>query len=463
MNKHKSRLSRRDALKLSALLASTPLWAGEANQTEETFTKVTTRARIVIVGGGDAGITIAARLAKILDASNITIIEPHTVHYYQPGQTLVAGGVWELEDITYETQSYIPQGVQWIKQKAVQFQPDRNCVIVEDGQEIMYDYMVLSTGLSLRFDRIEGLAFEDFSKEGMYSIYDAALSARVFEGLKTLAQKAKTQKVQALFTHPNTHIKCGGAPKKIMFLAHDYLKEQGVRENVTMTFFTPGNSYFGIEPYDTAVDQLFKEKNMHIRFRHDLKSIDTTSNTATFEHMAEVQGEWDEDLEEYDTTLQPTNVTQAFDFIHITPPMQAADAVKASPLAWQKGSNGAMGLIEVDEYTLQHKRYPNVFGAGDVIGTRFGKTGGSARKQAPIVVRNIVRLIEGKIPDALYDGYTVCPIITGYGKVLLAEFGYEGVQTTFPLDPAQERWIWWLLKVYGLKTMYFNGMLKGRM
>ena len=459
-------LSRRDALKLSAILAASPLLASSLeaeDEQNETKKPIKTKAKILIVGGGDAGITISARLSRLLETPDITIIEPRAKHFYQPGQTLVGGGVWDLDDIAFDTADFIPSGVKWITQKAQSFDPSHNMVHLESGEKVPYDYMVLCTGLELRYDFIEGMKQDLLGTKNIHSIYKPEASAHVFSGFKDLVEKAKTQKVNALFTHPNTPIKCGGAPKKIMYLAEHYLREQGVRDNVNLTFLPAGGKYFGLDSYDKAIKKQFEEKGLKASFRHDLTKIDSEKGIATFDHKYEVKGEWDEDLEEFDIIAKQKNIELEFDFIHVTPPMQTHKVVKDSELSWKKGGLGAAGLIDVDEYTLQHKQFSNVFGAGDVIGTRFGKTGGSVRKQAPVVANNLVCLIEGKPFSHKYNGYTVCPLVTGYGSVMLAEFDYDGEAPSFPLDPAQSRWLWWLLKVYALKPMYFNGMLRGRM
>jgi sulfide:quinone oxidoreductase len=274
---------------------------------------------------------------------------------------------------------------------------------------------------------------------------------------------SRSKKVRAIFTHPNTPIKCGGAPKKIMYLFEHYVRREGNIKNVEIVFAANGAKHFGVPEYEVVVKEQFKTRNIVEKFKHNLVKVDPNAKKATFVHTYEEQGEYDELLEMHDTIIKKEYVTMSYDFLHITPPMHASDAVKNSDLSWQKGANGVYGFVEVDDQTLQHKRYENVFAAGDVIGTMYGKTGGSVRKQAPVVAQNILHVIEGKIEREHYDGYTVCPIITGYGSVLLAEFNYQGITSSFPLDSTKERWLWWILKVYMLKPMYVHGMLKGRM
>ncbi len=457
------KISRRDMLKLSALgggaFLLNPLQAQEQQPQEP---KHKSKAKIVIVGGGDAGTTIAARINNLLEGADITIIEPKETHYYQPGQTLIGGGVWKLEDIAYPFKEFVPAGVKWEKDSAASFDPDNNSLTLVSGKEVSYDYLVVATGLKLEYEKITGITQDTLGTSGVNSIYAQSGAVKTFPAIQELAKMAKVKKVKALFTHPDTPIKCGGAPKKIMNLTEHYLREEGVRDNVEISFLPNGGKYFGIPEYNTVVKKQFDAKGLDAKFRHNLVGIDVKEQVASFKHTYEVKGDYDEDLQEYDMVTKSKQVDLEFDFIHVTPPMRAHDAVKNSKLAWQKGQNAKLGFVEVDDRTLQHRRYPNVFGAGDVVGTKYGKTGGSVRKQAPVVAQNLVALIKGQQMKAAYDGYTVCPLITGYGSVMLAEFNYEGITSSFPLDPTQERWLWWLLKVYALKPMYFHGMLKGR-
>lgn len=248
-----------------------------------------------------------------------------------------------------------------------------------------------------------------------------------------------------------------------MYLTNARLVEAGVRDNVEMTFYPNGSKMFGVPEYHDAIVKQFEARDMKWEYRNNLIGIDTDKKIATFEKRWFEKGPWDEDLEEYTMVPMSKAVDREYDFIHVTPPMRAPDAVKNSSLAWQKGSASKGGWVELDKETLQHTRYPNIFGLGDVAGIPMGKTGGSARKQYKVLAENLISAMEGKDLTAKYAGYTVCPLITDIGKVMLAEFNWTKKPTpSFPLDPTQERYIWWLLKVYLLKPMTVYGMLSGR-
>ena len=477
IEKHEGGMSRRDAMKFLAAspIAATVL-ASATTATEAQASTSTATGKIVIVGGGLAGVATAAKLTRRLANPDITLIEPNPNSVsYQPGQTLIAGGIWQKSDITYETANFIPKGVKWIKDSVVSFDPKNNKVTTADGTEIGYDYLVVATGLMLNFEAIKGLEGEITSsgadnaivrqkvgKNGVYSIYFADGAVDTHKGIEELIAQAKAhtgaEKLQAIFTDPDTPIKCGGAPKKIMYLMHDLLKKAGVRDKIELTFCPSGDKMFGVPEYNAAIFEQFKARDFKWEFKTNLVAIDTDKKIATFEKKWLEKGEYDEDLKEYMMVSMSKMVDKHYDFIHITPPQKAPDAVGKSPIGSSKG------WVPVVKETLQHVTYKNVFALGDVAAVPMGKTGGSARKEYPVIAENLIAVMEKqeKLPAA-YDGYTVCPLITSIGTVMLAEFNWTAKPTpSFPLDPTQERWIWWLLKVYALKPMTVYGMLSGR-
>jgi sulfide:quinone oxidoreductase len=474
----KEGISRRDAFKMAGL-GSAAFLMGSTTEAEAVTSANASEAKgkILIVGGGLAGIATAAKLTNSLSNPDITVIEPNPNSVsYQPGQTLVAAGVWEKKDIVYKTKDFVPDGVKMINDAVSQFDPDNNKVLTVSGQTISYDFLVIATGLVLDYGAIKGLEgvgtsananteiSKKIGKNGVHSIYYADGAVNTYKGMQELISEAKSgKKLKALFTHPNTPIKCGGAPKKIMYLTDARLREAGVRDNVELSFYPNGGKMFGVPEYHDAIVKQFEARDMKWEYKNNLVEIDVNAKIATFEKRWLEKGDWDEDLEEFEMVPASKRIQREYDFIHITPPMRAPDAVKNSSLAWQKGSASKGGWVELNKETLQHTRYSNVFGLGDVAGIPMGKTGGSARKQYTVVAANLISLMEGKPLSAKYAGYTVCPLITGIGTVMLAEFDWSKKPTpSFPLDPTQERYIWWLLKVYALKPMTIYGMLSGR-
>ena len=465
-------ISRRDAIKLFGTGGAAMLLASGAT-TQASASSSAAKAKIVIIGGGLAGMSTAARFTNSLDNPDITVIEPGDfATSYQPGQTLVGAGIWDVSEVVYKTDDFVPDGVTIIKEKAVEFDPKNNMVKTSGGKTVKYDYMVIAAGLKLDYARIEGLGIEGtitssgdhspvskvIGKNGIASIYFQKGSADTWTQMQKFIAEAKSgKKVKGIFTHPNTPIKCGGAPKKIMYLTDARLREAGARENAELTFYPNGSKMFGVKEYHDAIVNQFEARDMKWNYRHNLIAVDPVKKIATFNRHWKEKGEWDPDLEEYSIVPRSKKVEKEFDFIHITPPMIAPEEIANSPVGSGKG------WVPVHKETLQHVKYPNVFALGDIAAVPMGKTGGSARKQYKVVVENIISMMEGKEPTAKYGGYTVCPLITSIGTVMLAEFDWSKKPTpSFPFDPTQERYIWWLLKVYALKPMTQYGMLSGR-
>lgn len=461
-------LSRRDALKMMALspVAASVLAGAAAPATLEASASNAV-GKIVIVGGGSGALMVLARLRRALAKPDITIIAPNEKHVYQPGQIFVAAGEYAPEDIIFDNTGYIGDDVTWIKDEASTFDPDNNKITTKNGTVVEYDFLVVATGVQYHYEQIEGLSADMIGKNGISSVYLSDLAAGTAEGgtityewFKAVHEAAKTSKPRVLCTQPSTPLKCGGAPQKILYLSDDYLK----RDNLSADFIfaTASDKLFSLPEIDEAIQKVQKGYgNITNKFGHDLIRIDAEKKVATFLHKYEVQGEYDKDLEEYDTIEKEDEVTIEYDFIHISPPTAAVDAVANSMLGWQKGT--AKGWLEVDRETLQHRRYKNVFGIGDVCGIPVGKTGGSARHQGPIVVGNLIAVMEKKEPALKFDGYTVCPLKVSYGQIIMAEFNYDGLAPSFPLDPAQPRWVWWAFDLYMLQPMYRYLMLNGLM
>jgi sulfide:quinone oxidoreductase len=476
-------LSRRDAMKMMGVGGASFLTAGTSASAATVANASGAKGKILIIGGGLSGMSTAARLTNSLSNPDITVIEPEANSCsYQPGQTLVGAGLWTKDDILYKRDDFTPSGVKVIKEKAVEFDPDNNTVTTDKGTSIKYDYMIIAAGLKLNYGAIKGLegAGEAYSsgdnsklvaelnKVGASSIYTADGAQATWTNMEKFISDAKSgKKVKGVFTHPNTPIKCGGAPKKIMYLTHSRLEEAGARDNADLHFYPNGGGMFGIKDYHKAIVEQFKTRGFKWSYKHNLIAIDGASKTATFNNHWTEKGEWDVDLEEFGVVKKSKEVTVPYDFIHITPPMKAPDEIGKSKVG------SAKGWIPVKKETLQHAKFNNIFSLGDIAAVPMGKTGGSARKQYKVVVNNVISMMEsGKIPSSntQYDGYTVCPLITSIGTVMLAEFNWaskkpgsgKNAAITSMLDPTKERYIWWLLKFYLLKPMTVYGMLAGK-
>ncbi len=393
---------------------------------------------VVIVGGGSAGIATAASLLKRNARLTVAIIEPSEDHYYQPGWTMVGGGVFNAGFTRRSQASVMPHGVEWIKASAVGFAPDDNRVIIGDGSDVHYRTLVACPGIKLDWDAIPGLA-ATLGQHGVTSNYGYHLAPYTNRLVKQMTGG------RALFTQPPMPIKCAGAPQKAMYLSCTRWEKAGVLAEIDVQFHSAGAVLFGVAAYVPALMDYVARYGAHLNFESKLVAIDGPGGFATFEQK---------------TPDGMTRVEERFDMIHVVPPQVAPDFVRTSPLA------AASGFIEVDEATMRHVRYANVFALGDACSTSNAKTMAAARKQAPVVAVNVLAALEGREPVADYDGYGSCPLTVESGKIVLAEFGYGGkLLPSFPkwlIDGTKPSRLAWLLKDTILPPVYWHGMLKGR-
>ncbi|MDD3609946.1 MAG: FAD/NAD(P)-binding oxidoreductase [Halothiobacillaceae bacterium] len=438
-DKHPDGLSRRDFLKLMAA-SSAAATAASAPTTARASVK--TNATIVVAGAGAGGLTAANKLARWLDGAKIIIIDDREKHFYQPGYTLVAHGLAQPGDVTSETKDYIPDGAEWIRESVAAFDPDSNTVETSSGRKVKYDFLVVATGLTLDFEKIEGMESKLIGHHGIGSTYFGTAGA--FASYK-LSQDFIEKGGTAIFTKPNTPMKCAGAPLKAVFLTEYRMQKAGTRAKGEFLYFNDSDKLFSVGLVDKMVGELFAERNIKPIRKDILTAIDPGKKIATF------------------TGPDGNKREVGYDYIHIVPPMSAAAAVKNSNLAWQEGNFATGGWMEVDKETLQHGRYPNVFGVGDINGTPVGKTAATVKNGTPVAMKNLVSVIDGKEPQVKFNGYTSCPLITEIGKAALIEFDYNlELVPTFPFinetDPA---WRWWAMKMYMLKPVYYQ-VIQGR-
>lgn len=388
--------------------------------------------QILIIGGGAAGITVAAQLKKQNSQLKMAIIEPSENHYYQPAWTLVGSGEYLLEDTVKHEQNLIPNGVTWIKDYAENIDPDHNQVTTKTGNIYDYEYLVVCPGITIDWDKIKGLK-ESLGKDGVTTNYTKENAPYTWETIQNF--KGGT----AIFTFPAGAIKCPGAPQKIMYLAEEAFTRQGIRENTHIIYANATGVMFGVPTYCKPLEEIVDRKKIEVKYTYNLIEIKADTKEAIF------------------TTGEGKTVTINYDMIHVSPPMTTYDFIKQSPLANEQG------WVDVDQYTCQHNKYKNVFGLGDSSSLPTSKTAAAIRKEAPVVVANILALMNKKMPQDKYNGYACCPLITGYGKTIMAEFDYDKKPLpSFPLDPTKERESMWFVKKYILPWLYWNRMLKGK-
>jgi len=394
---------------------------------------------IVIVGGGAAGLAVAASLKSRKSSLDIAVIDPADIHYYQPGWTMVGGGIFEASDTAKTMGSLIPRGVTWIKSAVAAFEPKDDAVILDGCRVVKYKRLIVAPGLKLAWDRVEGLE-ATLGKNGVTSNYRYDLAPYTWSLVKNMKEG------RAIFTQPPMPIKCAGAPQKAMYLSGDHWTRAGVLKDISIDFMNAGGVLFGVKDYVPALEGYVQKYGVNLNFFHNLKAIDGEAKKAWFT------------VAKPDTT--PTEVEVEFDMIHVVPPQIAPDFIRVSPLA------DAAGWVDVDQATLRHKTYDNIWSLGDVMNAPNAKTAAAARMQAPVVAQNVVDDINGRSAAAQYNGYGSCPWTVERGKIVLAEFGYGGaLLPSFPkllIDGTKPSRLAWWLKESFLPPFYWKGMLKGR-
>ena len=413
--------------------------------------KSNARGRIVIIGGGAAGISMASRLKRALSNPDITIIDPSDKHFYQPGFTLIGGGVYGKDDVWRKQEDCMPKGVKWVKDVVTLVHPTQNKVDTAHSGSIEYDFMVLAPGVKYDWDRIEGITYKTIGEGNAHTIYDWRGAQLTWPAMQEFARKGG----RGVFCDTYTKHKCGGAPKKISLLTWDNARKEGTTDRIDMHYYTGSKQLYDVPHFTPRLEEIYRERNIPVDMRCKLRAIDTHDKKAYFDQTVTLA----------DGTESVKKIVAEYDFMHFLVPQCAPDFVRESGLSWTEGNLAADGWAMADKETLVHKTYSNIICLGDCAGIPTSKTSAAIRKQLPVATANLVSIMEGGAPEVKYNGYAACPIVTEYGKVLMCEFDYDKKpQITFPLsllDMSREQWVAWLLKVYGLKPIYFELMLRG--
>ncbi|NWZ43316.1 SQOR protein, partial [Brachypodius atriceps] len=387
---------------------------------------------VLVLGGGTGGIAMSARMKRKVGAGNVAVVEPSKTHYYQPLWTLVGGGAKQLAASARPMQSVIPTGVEWIKSEVIALDPDKNCVWLDNGTKVSYKYLIIALGISLHYDKIKGLP-EGFNHPKIGSNYSAQTVEKTWKALQDFKEG------NAIFTFPNTPVKCAGAPQKIMYLSDAYLRKTGKRSKANIMFNTSLGVIFGVKKYADALLEIIKDRDLAVNYKRNLVEVRADKQEAVFEN------------------LDKPGVTEVhqYEMLHVTPPMGPPAVLINSPVSDENG------WVDVDKETLQHKKYPNVFGIGDCTNLPTSKTAAAVAAQSAVLDKTISRVMKNELPVKKYDGYTSCPLVTGYNKVILAEFDYNAQPLeTFPIDQSKERTTMYHMKADMMPLLYWNALLK---
>jgi len=415
---------------------------------------------VAIIGAGTGGIFTAAQLLNKKPDLNLVLIDPSETHWYQAAWTLVGAGTFNLKATQRPTSSLIPKRAKWIKQRVEKIDAGKNELVLSNGEQISYRTLVVSPGLVYDYDAMPGLR-EALQKDNVCSNYvDPEKTWQVIKNFKG---------GNAVFTQPSTPIKCGGAPQKIMYLAEEAFKKTGVRDKTKVIFASPGSVIFGVKIFADTLMNIIHRKGVILKTFYNPVRIDSANNLIYFRYTKPGENGCVVTEEEgiHEQIVGEAEIKMPYDMLHLAPPQAAPEFIRNSVLAHQEGPN--KGWMNVDIHTLQSPDFPNVFGLGDVAALPTAKTGAAIRKQAPVLVDGILHYLQNQtLGTAQYEGYSSCPLVTGYGKMLLAEFKYNNVRDSDPLisklvDTTKELWSMWILKKYMLPWLYWNRMMKGKM
>lgn len=392
---------------------------------------------VVIIGGGSAGIATAASLLKRRPGLDIAVLEPSGDHYYQPGWTMVGGGVFDVATTRRSTASVMPRHCHWYRQAAMAVEPELRRVTLGNGDTLGYRRLVVAPGLVLDWDAIDGLS-DTLGRNGVTSNYRYDLAPY------TWSQVTGLSRGKALFSQPPMPIKCAGAPQKAMYLSADHWRREGCLGNIDVSFHNAGAVLFGVPDYVPALQHYIDRYGIDVHFQERLVAVDGDNRVA---HFLRNRDDGEQALE------------RPFDLLHVVPPQRPPAFIAES------GLGNADGWLELEPDTLRHARYATIFGLGDASATSNAKTMAAARKQAPVVAENLLASLDDQPLPAAYLGYGSCPLTVERGRIVLAEFGYGGqLQPTFPgwvnEGTRATRRAWWL-KAKQLPWVYWHGMLKG--
>ncbi|CAG7825310.1 unnamed protein product, partial [Allacma fusca] len=407
----------------------------DVSAAEPRHAKSDRRFKLVVVGGGAGGCSIASKFSKKINPKEIAIIEPADTHYYQPMWTLVGGGMKSLEDSARSMGSVLPKGVDWVRDRVIRFSPKTNRVVISNGTEVEYDYLVVALGIQCNYDQVKGLTAA-LDTPGVCSNYSPLHVNKTYRAIENFKSG------NAIFTFPNTPVKCAGAPQKIMYITEDYLRRHNKKKDANLIYYTSLGVLFGIKHYADALWKVVKEREINVNLRHHLIEVIPKEKKAVFQNLDKPE---DTKIVEYE-------------MLHVTPPMGAYEVMKEAPDEFTDPS----GFLSVNKETLQHVKYPNVFGIGDCINIPTPKTAAAVAGQNGVVAENLLNVMNNKEVTRTYDGYSSCPLVTSDHTCILAEFIYDGKpMETFPFNQAKERRTMFHLKKDIMPAIYWKLMLNG--
>ncbi len=394
---------------------------------------------LVIIGAGTAGTMMANKLYKELDERlwQITIIDRDNKHYYQPGFLFIPFGIYSPEEVIKPRTDFIPEDVTFLMDEVEKIDGDQNRLRMRSGRVLNYDVLIVATGVETVPEETPGLKEERWYKD-IFDFY-------TYEGAVALAEKLKTWEGGKLVINlAETQIKCPVAPLEFAFLADAFFTEKKMRSKVDIKYVTPLSGAFTKPKATQMLSKLMDEKHIEVVPDFYLASVDNEKKA----------------IVSYDGSEVP------FDLLITIPVNKGVKMVERSGMGDEDGLN----FVMTDKYSLQSKKYKNVFVIGDTTNLPASKAGSVAHFEAEILTENIISFIHNEPMEAQFDGHANCFIETGYGKAALIDFNYdtEPLPGKFPfatvgpmdlLKPTRAnhmgklafRWVYWHMLLTGKK------------
>lgn len=353
--------------------------------------------KIVIIGGGTAGIAVANNLTSYNLNLDIAIIDPADMHYYQSAWTMVGRGILSQKSTAHKMASTVPIGTKLINAEAKSLDPKLNRIFLSDNKVVRYEILIICPGVKLNWRAIDGL-IETLGKNGVTSNYRYDLTTYTWQLVQDL------KKGNAIFTQPTSPIKCTVAPQKAMYLSADYWLRQKCINNISIDFYNSESALSGLSNKKSVLKNSVRKYHVRFHLNHKLISVDGLNKLAWFDVI---------DADGNISTLE-----RKYDLLHVVPPQLPPDFICSSDLLDKQG------WLDVNINTLKHNIYNDIYGLGDVINLPNAKTATAARIQAKVVAMNILFDLKRGIKPPSYDGFGSLPLTIKHGEINFAEYGY---------------------------------------
>ena len=398
--------------------------------------------KLIIAGGGSASVAVVGHLIRSgrLLPKDILVIEPSAQHFYQPGFTMIGGGLLGDQTsvlrksgslIESPTSAMFNAGVTLLPKAVVGFDPENNSVNIGDGVSLQYENLVVAMGFKVDYEAIPGLLPALKSEQSkVCSIYTWDYA------LKTNRLTAEFKGGNAIFCQPNQPMKCAGAPQKIMYLSHDRFGKAGVN-NANIQFYCPQSAIFSVPKYSKKLTEIAKGKGITLNTEHLLTRVDDSKRIAYFKNPKE-------------------EIEVPYDLLHVVPPHTPHEVLKKSKIV------DANGFVDVNKETMRHAKFNNIWALGDCSNLPTSKTMAAALSQSNVLAHNYLNSLDSKPINAKYTGYTSCPIFVGQSKLMLCEFKYNGeIDETFTkYQDTPNRFFYWI-KRFIFPRVYFQLVKRG--